>query len=308
MTHRQIGDCAAGPCSRSRRTSAVTLLVAGSAAVGAWVLAPLSAAGVALFVAAVALSAVRPPVPPSNRAPGGCQTCEERVRRAAAAERARLARGLHDSLGKTVDGIALAAEALAREARNGRPDLADRAGQIAAAAGQASREARDLMTGLRGAPTAGGTESLREAIERTAATWSARALTGWTVHVAEGLDGELGGEVRCELLLIVDEALANAVRHASASHLWVTIARDGLHRVEVAVCDDGEGFDPASVPADRQQGERYGVLGMRERAELLGGTLRIGRSRQGGTELRVRLPLASPTGSAMPGACAVPSP
>ncbi|MEV8096741.1 ATP-binding protein [Kitasatospora sp. NPDC085879] len=234
------------------------------------------------------------------------RTCEDKAQRAADAERARLARGLHDSLGKTVDGIALAAEAFARAVRQDhldRADLVEWGEQIAAAARQASREARELMTGLR-SPTVGCVEPLREAVERTAAAWSARAATDWTVHVAEGVDAELDGEVRRELLLIVDEALANAARHAAAAHLRVAVSLDG-HLVEAVVCDDGHGFDSASVPVDRQRGARYGVLGMRERAELLGGSLHIGRSGQGGTEVRARLPLVGPADPSAPGACTV---
>ncbi|PBC69622.1 signal transduction histidine kinase [Streptomyces sp. TLI_235] len=295
MTYRQQRD--AIPRPRQASPSTAVLLVAGCAAVSVLALVSLAAAGSAFVLTAAAMSLLRP----SHRNRGGCRTCREQATRSAAAERARLARGLHDSLGKTVDGIALAAEALARTVCHDRPDLADHAGQIAAAAGQASREARQLMTGLRDT-SAGHYEPLQDAVERMAHRWAALAPTRWTVQVAvAGLDAQIDSNVRHELLLIVDEALANTARHAEATRVRVSVAVDG-HLIAVTVRDDGRGFDSASVPSDRPGRARYGLIGMRERAELLGGTLCIGHGRQGGTELRVLLPLAGPPGQAEPGA------
>jgi signal transduction histidine kinase len=87
---------------------------------------------------------------------------------------------------------------------------------------------------------------------------------------------------------IAREALTNAVRHARASRVAVEVARRG-GRVRLRVADDGVGFDPSRAPADR-----FGLVGMRERARLLGATLRIGRGADGrGTTVTVSVPPAA---------------
>jgi signal transduction histidine kinase len=69
---------------------------------------------------------------------------------------------------------------------------------------------------------------------------------------------------------VAETALANVERHAGASQTWVTLALTPGPRVRLEIRDDGVGFDPASVA-----GDRYGLAGMTERAQLIGARLRL---------------------------------
>ncbi len=90
-------------------------------------------------------------------------------------------------------------------------------------------------------------------------------------------------------LRAVTEGLTNIARHAQAQHVWVLVA-SGDENLIVEVRDDGRGFDPAAVPAGH-----YGLLGIRERARLAGGTLEISSAPGAGTTWRLRLALGDPT-------------
>jgi signal transduction histidine kinase len=96
---------------------------------------------------------------------------------------------------------------------------------------------------------------------------------------------DLDPAVSQEVLRVVAEALENVHRHAGARRVVVDLDGAG-DAVSVRVGDDGTGFDPAAVPA-----RRFGVVGMRERAEGLGGTLDVHSTRGEGTLVTLRIPL-----------------
>ena len=93
----------------------------------------------------------------------------------------------------------------------------------------------------------------------------------------------LPGPVALNLLRIVQESMNNAIRHGSARHVLVTLAADP-DRLRVSVADDGRGMPPSTPKGT-------GMLGMEERAALLGGRLTV-RRRRPGTEVHVEVPLA----------------
>ena len=97
----------------------------------------------------------------------------------------------------------------------------------------------------------------------------------------------LPDDIREHALRVVSEGLTNVARHAQASQVWIRVAcgDDGL---EVEVRDDGVGFDPAVAAA---QSGHYGLLGMRERARLAGGTLVVESAPGKGAILRLSVPL-----------------
>jgi NarL family two-component system sensor histidine kinase YdfH len=91
--------------------------------------------------------------------------------------------------------------------------------------------------------------------------------------------------VREHALRGVADGLSNVARHARARQAWVCLAqRDNA--LEVAVRDDGAGFDPEAVPAGH-----YGLLGLRERARLAGGTLEVASAPGAGTRVTLRVPM-----------------
>jgi signal transduction histidine kinase len=93
----------------------------------------------------------------------------------------------------------------------------------------------------------------------------------------------LSPEVESAIYRLVQEALTNISKHASASHVWVRVAGlDG--QIEVAVRDDGVGFDPGG------ESQGFGLIGMRERAMIAGGEFEIHSVRDGGTTVRATIP------------------
>ena len=213
-------------------------------------------------------------------------------RAAAASERSRLARELHDSVAKTLRGISFAAVALPASLR-GRPDLAEQlADVVSAGADAAAREARELIEGLR---LDNPSEPFAASVRRLCRDWS--VATGTPVRVdAEAVEPALA--TRYEFSRILYEALRNVHRHAGAGRVDVRLVRDG-DGVRLVVRDDGDGF---GVPADLgmlRSGGHYGVLGMAERAETIGGEFAVRSAPGDGTLIEVRAPLAAaPAGPA----------
>ncbi len=109
---------------------------------------------------------------------------------------------------------------------------------------------------------------------------------------------DLSPEVELALFRITQEALTNAVRHGDPGSIAVGFGvQDG--RVVLTVADDGQGFDPRAVDGDGRAG--LGLLGMRERTELLGGHFEVTSSVGRGTVVLVRVPLAAAAVTVAPG-------
>jgi signal transduction histidine kinase len=196
------------------------------------------------------------------------------------AERARVSRDLHDDVGQALTsvllGLRLVEDAVAApdlDADHARSRVADLRELVA----DALRRTRQLAFDLR--PTVLDDVGLVPALQRLKEDTSAR--TGLTVELdtsALGLDERLTAGSETVIYRVVQEALTNVVRHASASTASVTLAaRDGNMRVLIE--DDGIGFDPSQ----RSVRDHLGIEGMQERAELVGGTLSVTSTPGGGT-------------------------
>jgi two-component system NarL family sensor kinase len=220
---------------------------------------------------------------------------EESTRRARAEERARLAREIHDTLAQELTAIGLHLEgALSQLDRD--PSLArERLERALATTREGLEAARRSVLGLRAAPLAG--RSLPDALAALGRAFTSE--TGVRVHVrcqavkseVRGPKSEVGRlplRVEAELYAIAQEALTNVRKHAHAKEVGIALrARHG--EVRLTVQDDGAGFVPGRVAG---QAAGYGLQGMRERARLLGGRLRV-RSRPGhGTRVTAIVPLA----------------
>jgi signal transduction histidine kinase len=198
---------------------------------------------------------------------------------AAAAERARLARDMHDSVAKSLHGVALAAAALPRWIVQDQQAAVRHAAAIQVAAEQASVEARDLLVSLRTVHEGPLVERLTDLVAEF------RTATGITTELEVRSLADLDPAVTQEVMMVVAEALENVRRHAGAGRAVVEVNGDG-EAVTVRIGDDGSGFDPAAVPA-----RRFGVVGMRERAEQLGGSLDVASTPGQGTLVTLRIPL-----------------
>jgi two-component system NarL family sensor kinase len=199
-------------------------------------------------------------------------------------ERNRLAREIHDTLAQGLAALTLqleTADALVEagaEAERTRQVL-----QQALALTRASLdEARRSVLDLRAAPLEGRT--LAEALTTLAETEGAGAGLIVTVEVVSG-SRPLPARVEAGLYRIAQEAITNVVRHAAARHLTARLTTQPA-QVQLTITDDGRGFDPGQVPVNR-----YGLVGLNERAKLLGGRLTVQSSPGAGTRLDVVVPL-----------------
>ncbi len=201
---------------------------------------------------------------------------------AAENERRRWARELHDD---TLQGLAAIRISLATALQSKgerREALIESAAEEAMAQleGQIN-ELNRLINDLR--PAALERLGLAGALQALAEETAARG--GIEVEVAIEIDEAPGGDEERLVYRLVQEALTNVVKHASASRVEVN-AREEDGRIEIAVRDDGEGFDPTSSTGGR------GLIGMRERIELLGGRIEVSSTPGDGTEIAATVPLS----------------
>jgi NarL family two-component system sensor histidine kinase YdfH len=200
-----------------------------------------------------------------------------------AEERARMARELHDTLAQDLAGLILQLEAADAHLQKQDPG---RAREIIAQAmkrarttlAQSRRVIDDLRAGFAGA------DDLAEAVREEAGRFS--AATGIACALDLALPPELPDPVRDQAFRAVSEGLNNIARHARARSARVAARMEG-GALAVEISDDGVGFDPDSVPAGH-----YGLLGLRERMNLAGGSIRIDSRGGAGTTLTMRFPVA----------------
>ena len=189
-------------------------------------------------------------------------------------ERRRLARDIHDGMAQDLAFIVQQADATSGRA-GAPPVMAD----IATAARRALDESRGVIAALV-RPT---DEPLDHALARVAEEAAGRWGTPVEARGASGL--ELAVPAREALLRIVGEAVTNAARHGRAKRIEVVLTEHP--QLHVCISDDGVGFDAASLEHKRG---RHGILGMRERAEEIGGRLDVRSAPGVGTEIVVVLP------------------
>lgn len=209
-------------------------------------------------------------------------------------ERSRLSRELHDEAGQRLTAIGLGLQALSDAMPPG-SEADRRATQLRQLTDQLSRELHALAVRLR--PKALDDFGLEAAITSFADEWAKQSGIKVAVHAASGNE-RLPQEIESAVYRIVQEALVNVAKHSEAGRASVVVERrDG--EVVVVVEDDGKGFDVAAVTrrgaAPRGNGEPdsgLGLLGIRERAALLGGRVDIESTVGKGTTLFVNIPFA----------------
>jgi signal transduction histidine kinase len=200
-------------------------------------------------------------------------------------ERKRIARELHDETCQTITALQLKLE------EAGQADSKDlRVERLVDAQGMATRiidELHRIIYDLR--PSILDDLGLLPAIR-----WMAqRNLAPLGIQVRfefEALPERLPNEVEITVFRAVQEAISNVVRHAEAEKVLIEVAAErGI--LEIDVEDDGRGFDPAEAAGPSESGRGLGILGLRERLELIGGTAKVVSSPGGGTRVSLRVPL-----------------
>ncbi|MBD0745315.1 sensor histidine kinase [Streptomyces sp. CBMA152] len=219
-----------------------------------------------------------------------------RERLAVEEERAYLARELHDSVAKTLHGVALAAEGLAAASAEDPSAVRRRALLVARSARRAAAESRELLADLRREEDEGGGIDVMRELASRVREFALRSGDIWFTYQA--LDGSpalppVPHPIARQLLTITAEALENAHRHAGPSRVDVSAGVVGdLFRI--SVYDDGRGLPPGTTLEGLRRAGHFGVVGMVERAAGLGARIRIGRGEAvRGTEVRVDLPLTA---------------
>jgi signal transduction histidine kinase len=204
-----------------------------------------------------------------------------RVVEAQESERRRLALELHDETGQALTSILLGLKAI--RAADG-DEAAERAeADVRALVVQALQDVRALAVELR--PSALDDFGLVPALRRLAETFGERS--GIETVVETSVDRRLPTEIETTLYRMVQEALTNIIKHSGAEHVSIVVSSTDSS-IAVTIDDDGSGFDTQNVRPDA-----LGLLGMRERLALVGGTLTLESSVDGGTTVAARVPISS---------------
>jgi two-component system, NarL family, sensor histidine kinase UhpB len=195
------------------------------------------------------------------------------------AERRRIARELHDDVGQTLTGVVLQLEGLHRATP---PELAEQFELVQESAREGVEKVREIARGLR--PQALDEFGLRSALIALTTGFSDRS----GLKVRHSVDKQLpplAPERDLTIYRVAQESLTNIARHANAQTVELELTHVD-RTVILGVRDDGRGIPHAEV-----SGQGTGLAGMRERAMLAGGRLTVQRRPEGGTEVRLEVPV-----------------
>jgi two-component system NarL family sensor kinase len=210
-----------------------------------------------------------------------------RLVQAQEAERGRVALELHDNITQLLCAILVRSQALADKlsARDG-PSKRE-AMKLRGMLGKTVDEVERISRNLR--PSILDDLGLVAVLRDTSTQFADR--TGVSVKLAcVQLTARLPADTELTLYRILQEALKNVEKHARARHVTVRLRQQG-GCVQLAIKDDGIGFDPDHQPAKRKGKGGLDLLSMRERATYVGGALKVKSARGAGTEIDVRIPL-----------------
>jgi signal transduction histidine kinase/ligand-binding sensor domain-containing protein len=200
-------------------------------------------------------------------------------------ERARLAREIHDTLAQGFVGISSQLDAVAMSMPSDSSTARTYLDLARRMARHSLTEARRSVMDLRASALEG--QDLAAAIQSGTRMWTAGSGVDVEVEI-EGSPAQLPEEMEQHLLRITQEAVTNVLKHAGAHRIWVKLHREA-RKLYLRVVDDGRGFDEKNAFSSR--GGHFGLIGMRERAERMGGELRLASHPGEGTELEVSVPL-----------------
>jgi PAS domain S-box-containing protein len=201
-------------------------------------------------------------------------------------ERRRIARELHDQMGQHLAALGIGLKFVKDGTPNPSPQR-DRLQNLQAMTDQIGREVHHLALELR--PTALDDLGLPAALANYVEVWAERSGVEADFQAAGPDESRLPAPVETALYRVVQEALTNVLRHSAARRVSVVLMRSAT-QASAVVEDDGAGFD-----ADAVAGNRLGILGMRERAALVGGSLTVESGPGRGTTVIARVPLPEPT-------------
>jgi len=209
-----------------------------------------------------------------------------KVIRAQEEERRRIGRELHDEAVQLLSAAAVRVGELEERVTESQPPLADGLADVRGIITDALWEVRKIIIALR--PSDLDDLGLIPALSAYARNRLQEAGVAVEAHLERPAQ-RLDSDVETTVFRIAQEAVNNISRHAAAEHAIIRLSqRDGT--LELNVEDDGVGFDPDQVTAS-EKGEGLGLMGMKERAALVGGALELVSKPGRGTSINVRIPL-----------------
>lgn len=199
--------------------------------------------------------------------------------------RRQLSRSLHDGPAQSLAAIAGAIHLVRRVGEREPQRVPQELAKLEALVRDTNRELRTLLFELRPyiLETRGLVAALKEYVERL-------RDEGFQIHFRPPALGRLEAAQEATIFTVLQEALHNAKKHAQASQIWLKLERRGTE-LWAEVRDNGAGFDPATVEASYDARGSFGLLNMRERAKLVGGSLLVEAAPGRGTKVSLRVPL-----------------
>ncbi|MFM1655388.1 ATP-binding protein [Brevibacillus sp. B_LB10_24] len=206
-------------------------------------------------------------------------------------ERKRISRELHDETSQALASLMVTMSVLASEAKDlEQQKLLQTSRDIAA---NILREIRDLAVELR--PPILDDIGLIPAIRKYVKKFEEKFAVTVTLHVSGKETSAIDSHIALALYRIVQESLVNAAKHTAATGISIQLEIDE-YSIELTIHDNGHGIQEADFEKARQQ-NRIGIYGMKERAELLGGSFFMQANRSGGTDVVVSFPFKQKEGS-----------
>lgn len=205
-------------------------------------------------------------------------------------EQRRLSRELHDQMGQSIAALLLGLKALDDSAQFKSTEI-NRLHQLQDLTNQLAHVVHHLASSLR--PTALDDLGLDTALSNHVEEWSERTGIRADLHCNGLIQQRLSPQVETTVYRIVQEALTNVLKHAKAQNVSVIVEHRG-NRVRAIVEDDGSGFDVEAMIQKPLSERRLGLMGMKERASLVGGRLDIESAPGAGTTVILYIPISSP--------------
>jgi len=205
-------------------------------------------------------------------------------------EQRRLSRELHDQMGQSIAALLLGLKALDDSAQFKSAEI-NRLHQLQDLTNQLAHVVHNLASSLR--PTALDDLGLDTALSNQVEEWSERTGIRADLHCNGLIQQRLSPQIETTVYRVVQEALTNVLKHANAQNVSIIVEHRG-NRVRAIVEDDGAGFDVEAMIEKPLSERRLGLMGMKERASLVGGTLDIESRPGAGTTVILYIPISLP--------------
>jgi two-component system sensor histidine kinase UhpB len=202
-------------------------------------------------------------------------------------ERRAIARELHDELGQCVTAIKTIGAAIANRSKDTASEIHASAQTIVNVAGHIYDVVHGIIRQLR--PSALDHLGLREAVEDLVDIWRSRHPEIVCELTLRGAVDGLGEAINITVYRVIQECLTNVLRHAEATHAQIEVRRDEA-TLRVSVSDNGKGLGERS----ESESERFGLMGMRERVQALGGQFQLESRPGAGLTVIASIPVHEP--------------